>query len=155
MQPMGSQRPGHEWVSELNWIGVFNLGFILFGTPWVSWTWVASSFSILWKFSTIISSSIFSSPFFLSFFFFFFLAHLRFKCFSLWYCSRSLWGCPHFFLFFFLFFHSFSFISTFTFLLTYPFFCLSYSAVDPSKMFLISVITLFIMDWLFFISSRS
>ena len=45
---------------------VFQLGFILFGTLWVSWTWVAISFPILGKFSTIISSSIFSYPFFLS-----------------------------------------------------------------------------------------
>ena len=47
-------------------LGVFHLGFILFGTLWVSWTWVAISFLILGKFSTIISSSIFSWPFFLS-----------------------------------------------------------------------------------------
>ena len=30
---------------------VFQLGFILFGTLWVSWTWVAISFPILGKFS--------------------------------------------------------------------------------------------------------
>ena len=48
-------------------LGTFHLGFILFGTLWVSWSWVAISFPILGKFSTIISSSIFSSPFFLSF----------------------------------------------------------------------------------------
>ena len=47
-------------------LGVFHLGFILFGTLWVSWTWVAISFPILGKFSTIISSSISSWPFFLS-----------------------------------------------------------------------------------------
>ena len=41
-------------------LGVFRLGFILFGTLWVSWTWVAISFPILGKFSAIISSSIFS-----------------------------------------------------------------------------------------------
>ena len=45
---------------------VFCLGFILFWTLWASWTWVAISFPILGKFSTIISSSIFSWPFFLS-----------------------------------------------------------------------------------------
>jgi len=54
----------------VNWInmclGVFRLGFILFGTLWVSWTWVIISFYILGKFSTIISSSIFSWSFFLS-----------------------------------------------------------------------------------------
>ena len=47
-------------------LGVFCLGFILFGTLWVSWTWVIIFFSILGKFSTIISSSIFSWSFFLS-----------------------------------------------------------------------------------------
>ena len=41
-------------------LGVFHLGSILFGTLWVSWTWVIISFPILGKFSTIISSSIFS-----------------------------------------------------------------------------------------------
>ena len=46
--------------------GVFHLGFILFGTLCVSWTWVIISFSILGKFSTIISSSIFSCSFFWS-----------------------------------------------------------------------------------------
>ena len=48
------------------YLGVFHLGFILFGTLWVSWTWVIISFPILGKFSTIISSSIFSWSFFLS-----------------------------------------------------------------------------------------
>ena len=47
-------------------LGEFCLGFILFGTLWVSWTWVAISFPIFGKFSTIISSSNFSWPFFLS-----------------------------------------------------------------------------------------
>ena len=46
-------------------LGVFCLGFILSGTLWLSWTWVAISFPILGKFSMIISS-IFSWPFFLS-----------------------------------------------------------------------------------------
>ena len=39
---------------------LFHLGFILFGTLCVSWTWVIISFPILGKFSTIISSRIFS-----------------------------------------------------------------------------------------------
>ena len=47
-------------------LGVFHLGFILFGTLWVSWTWVTISFPILGKFSTIISSRIFTWSFFLS-----------------------------------------------------------------------------------------
>ena len=47
-------------------LGVFHLGFILFGTLWVSWSSVTISFPILGKFSAIISSSIFSWSFFLS-----------------------------------------------------------------------------------------
>ena len=47
-------------------LGVFRLVFILFGTLWVSWTWVIISFPTLGKFSTIISSSIFSWSFLLS-----------------------------------------------------------------------------------------
>ena len=54
------------WNSYDSNVGVFRLGFILFGTLWVSWTQVTISFPILGKFSTIISSSIFSWPFFLS-----------------------------------------------------------------------------------------
>ena len=43
-------------------LGVFVLGFILYGTRCTSWTWVAISFPMLGKFSTIISSNIFSGP---------------------------------------------------------------------------------------------
>ena len=38
-------------------LGMFHVGFILFGTLCVSWTWVAISFPILGKFSAITSSS--------------------------------------------------------------------------------------------------
>ena len=55
------------FISLINMcLGVFHLGFILFGALWVSWTWVAISLLILGKFSTITSSSIFSCPSFLS-----------------------------------------------------------------------------------------
>ena len=47
-------------------LGMFLLGFVLPGTLCASWTLVAISFPILWKFSTIISSNIFSDPFFFS-----------------------------------------------------------------------------------------
>ena len=47
-------------------LGVFRLGCFLFGTLWVSWTWVVISFLISGKFSTIIPSSIFSWSFILS-----------------------------------------------------------------------------------------
>ena len=65
---MGSRRVRHDWATELNWTVVFHLGFILFGTLWVSWTWVTISFPMLGKFSTLIFSSIFSWPFFLSYY---------------------------------------------------------------------------------------
>ena len=47
-------------------LGVFLLGFILYGTLCASWTWLTISFSMLGKFSTIISSKVFSYPFFFS-----------------------------------------------------------------------------------------
>ena len=49
-------------------LGVFLLGFILFGTPWVSRTWVAISFPILGKFSTIILLKYFLMAFLFVFF---------------------------------------------------------------------------------------
>ena len=55
------------FVNLINmYLGVFYLGFILFGTLWVFWTWVIISFPISGKFSTIISSCIFSWSFFFS-----------------------------------------------------------------------------------------
>ena len=47
-------------------LGMFLLGFILYGTLCAAWTLLTISFSILGKFSTIISSKIFSYPFFSS-----------------------------------------------------------------------------------------
>ena len=47
-------------------LGMFLLGFILCGTLCASWTWLTISFSVLGKFSTIISSKIFSYSFFFS-----------------------------------------------------------------------------------------
>jgi len=46
-------------------LGMLLFGFILYGSLWAPWTWVAISFPILGKFSCMISSNIF----FLSFFF--------------------------------------------------------------------------------------
>ena len=45
-------------------LGVFLFGFILYRTLCASWTWLTISFSMLGKFSTIISSKNFSYPFF-------------------------------------------------------------------------------------------
>ena len=51
-------------------LGVFLLGFILPGTLCAPWTWLTISFPMFGKFSAIMSSNIFSSPFFLCLFFF-------------------------------------------------------------------------------------
>ena len=45
-------------------LGMFLFGLILYGTLWASCTWVAISFPMLGKFSTMICSNIFSYPFF-------------------------------------------------------------------------------------------
>ena len=47
-------------------LGMFQFGFILYGTLCASWTWLTIFFPMLGKFSTIISSNIFSVPFFFS-----------------------------------------------------------------------------------------
>ena len=122
-------------------LGVFHLGFILFGTLWVSWTWVVISFPILGKFSTIISSSIFSWSFFLSSSsgtpMIQMLGHLPLS----W---RSL-GLSSFLLIRFSFFLSDSFISTIlSSTSTNPIFCLHYSTICSLQSVLISFIALFI-----------
>jgi len=47
-------------------LGMFLLGFILYGILCASWAWLTISFSVLGKFSTITSSKIFSYSFFFS-----------------------------------------------------------------------------------------
>ena len=47
-------------------LGMFHLGFILYGTLCASWTWLTISFPMVGKFSTISSSNIFSDTFFFS-----------------------------------------------------------------------------------------
>ena len=123
-------------------LGVFRLGFILFGTLWVSWTWVIVSFPTLGKFSTIISSSIFSWSFFLSSSsgtpMVQMLGHLTLS-------QRSL-RLSSFLLIRFSFFLSDSFIST---ILSSTSLILSYASIIllflPSRVFLISFIALFII----------
>ena len=102
-------------------LGVFHLGLILFGTLWVSWTWVIISFPILGKFSTIISSRIFSWSFFLSSSgtpMIRMLGHLTLSWRSLRLSSFLL--IPFYFFLSVYFYHS-------IFYLTYPIFCLHYS----------------------------
>ena len=118
-------------------LGVIRLGFFLFWTLQVSWTWVAISFPILGKFSTIISSSIFSQPFFLSSSpgtpMFQMLGRLTLS-------QRSL-RLSSFLLILFSFFLSVSFISTIlsstSFILSSAFFI---PLLAPSRVFLISFI---------------
>ena len=104
-------------------LGVFCLGFILFGTLWVSWTWVAISFPILGKFSVIISSSNFSWSFFLSYSsgspMIRMLVHFT--------LSQSSLRLFSFLLILFFFFPlCFIYFHHFIFYLTYPVFCLCY-----------------------------
>ena len=57
-----------KWLNSLisMCLGIFLLGFILYGILCASWTWLTIPFFMLGKFSTIISSKIFSYPFFFS-----------------------------------------------------------------------------------------
>ena len=122
-------------------LGVFGLGFILFGTLCISWAWVAISFPILGKFSSIISSSIFSWSFFLSPSsgtpMIRMLERLTLS-------QRSL-RLSSFLLIHFSFFLSFIYFYHSIFYLTNPIFCLRYSTVGSSRVFLISFIALFII----------
>ena len=79
-------------------LGIFLLGFILYGILCTSWTWLMSSFS-MGKFSTIVTSKIFSYPFFFSSYVIPIIWMLMF-----WYGPTGLWGCPQCFLFFLLHF---------------------------------------------------
>ena len=56
------------FVSLINMcLGMFLLGFILYGTLWPSWTWVAIFFPTLGNLSSMVSSNVSSCPFFLSY----------------------------------------------------------------------------------------
>jgi len=128
------------FVSLINMcLWMFCIGFILFGTLWVSWTWVIISFPILGKFSTIISSSIFSWSFLLSSSgspMIQMLGHLTLSQRSLRFSHLNL----------FSFFLSDSFIST---ILSSTSLVLSFASISllfvPSRVFFISFIALFII----------
>ena len=115
------------FVSFINMcLRVFCLGFILFGTLWVSWIWVIISFPILGKFSAIISSSIFSCPLFLSSSS---VTPMIQMLMGLTLSQRSLRFVLVSFYSFFFFPHCFIYFHHSVFHLTYPIICLSYSTV--------------------------
>ena len=122
-------------------LGVFYLGFILFEILWVSWTWVAISFTTLGKFSTIISSSIFSWSFFLSSS----RTNMIQMLGRLTLFQRSLRLSSFLLILFFFFPLCFIYFYHSIFYLTYPIFCLCYLMLVPSRVFLISFIALFIL----------
>ena len=115
------------FVSLINMcLGVFLLGFILYGTLCTSWTWVNFSFPMLRKFSTVISSNIFSDPFFFSsssgtpY-------NLNVDAFNVVLeVSETVLNSFHSFFFILL---PGSYFHHFIFQLTYPFLCLTYSVI--------------------------
>ena len=110
-------------------LGVFLLRFILYQIHCASWTWLTISFFMLRKFSTIISSKIFSYPFIFSSSsgtpIIQMLVHLIWS-------QRSLTlSSVLFFLFFSYFILLFrSYFHHFIFQLTDSFFCFGYFAID-------------------------
>ena len=125
-------------------LGVFCLGFILFGTLWVSWTWVIISFPNLGKFSSF--PQVFSRGLFFFFFFVFFFWDSYDSNVGAFNISQRSLRLSSFILIHFSFFHSVSFIST---ILSSTLLILSSASVIlllfPSRVFLISFIGLFII----------
>ena len=122
-------------------LGVFRLGVILFGTVWVSWTWMATSFPILGKFSTINSSNIFFMAFLFVFFFW------DFYDYNVGTFNIVPEASEVVLISFISFFHSASFIST---ILSFTSLILSSASVILllviSRLLLISAIVLLIID---------
>ena len=108
-------------------LDVFLLGFILPGTLHASLTWLIISFPMLENVSAIISSSIFLGPFSLS-------SPSRNPIMQIFIClmlsQRSLrWSSFFFHSFFYILFCGSDFHRS-ALQVIYPFFCLSYSAMD-------------------------
>ena len=114
------------FVSLINMcLGVFLFGFILYGLS-AFWTWLTISFPILGKFLTIISSNIFSSPFS---FFSFFWYHYNSNVGAFYVVPESLRLSSFLFIHFSLFCSMAEISYHSVFQVTYPFFCLRYSAI--------------------------
>ena len=129
---------------------MFLLGFILYGNLCASWTWLTISFSMLEKFSTIISLKIFSYSFFFSSSsgspIIPMLVHLI--------LSWGLWDYPQFFSFFLLYYalqklFPLLYLPAHWFVLLLQIFCYWFLM----EYFLISVIVLFVSACLSFNSS--
>jgi len=116
-------------------LGVFLLGFILYGILYAPWTWLTISFPNLGKFSTIIASKIFSYPFFFSSStgtpIIWLLMHLILSQRSLKLSSLRLTEDSLHSFYFTLLFRSYFHHSIIQ--LTFPFFCLRYSTSDSFK----------------------
>ena len=107
--------------------GMFLLGFILYGTLCASWTWLTIFFPISGKFSTIISSNIFSVNF-VFLFFFWDPYNSNVVAFNIApEVSETVLNSFHSFFFILL---CGSYFHYFIFQVSYPFFCLGYSAFD-------------------------
>ena len=132
-----------SFVSLINMcLGVFLLGFILCRILRLGWLFS----SLLGGIFLLLSPQVFSHA--ISFCVLV-LKCPRFKCSYSWYSPRGLWGCSHFFLFFFLLFHSASFISTiWSFSSLIPSSTLVTILLVPSRVFLISFTALFTFFYL-------
>ena len=129
---------------------MFLLGFILYVTLCASWIQLTISFPMLGKFSTLISSKIFSNPFSFS-------SEIPiFQIFTSLTLSQGSLRLSSILLIFYLLFCSSAIIST---ILSSSLLICLYASVTllmiPFRVFLISVTVLFATICLFFISSRS
>ena len=127
-------------------LAFFLFGFILYGTLWDSWNWVAIYFPLLGKFSTIISSNIFSYLFFSS---------PGTPLIQMLVCLMLSQRSVRLFSFIFILFFQYSTMLQLFSTLNLPAY-LSVLILIPVAYFLnfISVSMMFIVDFLFFISSR-
>ena len=106
-------------------LAMFLLGFIMYGNLCASCIWLSISFPLLGKFSTIISSKIFSVP---SFLFFWDPYNLNVGTYNVVpQVSKTVLNSFHSFFFIQL---CGSYFHYFILQVTYPFFCLTYSAID-------------------------
>jgi len=126
-------------------LSMFVLVFILYWTLCTSWTWLTISFLMLWTFLNVVSQKC-SQTLFLSFFWDAY--NLNVGAFNITLeVSETMLNAFHLFSFILLFS---SYFHHAIFQLPYPLFCLSFLLLIPSRVFLISLIVLFVSVCLFF-----